>query len=77
MLYGKSNINVINNKFNVTGTQESMIRMKISLNLYNRRHEEEYDIYDESYVRWLKLYHPDDMERTGCQDWKLHKKLDE
>ena len=33
--------------------------------LYKRRHEEGYDIYDESYVRWLKLYHPDDIKK----DW--------
>ena len=35
--------------------------------LYTKRHEEGYDIYDESYVRWLKLHHPDDVK---C-DWLL------
>ena len=33
--------------------------------LYKRRYEEGYDIYDESYVRWLKLHHPDDIK----SDW--------
>ena len=30
--------------------------------LYTKRYEEGYDIYDESYVRWLKLHHPDDVK---------------
>lgn len=35
--------------------------------LYEKRWEEGYDLYDESYVRWLKLYHPDDVR----SDWLL------
>lgn len=35
--------------------------------LYKKRWEEGYDLYDELYVRWLKLHHPDDVR----SDWLL------
>ena len=30
--------------------------------LFQRRYEEGYDIYDENYVRWLMVHHPDDVK---------------
>ena len=65
----KSNVNVINNKFNV-GTESNRDTGT------NGQNEDQFG-FDESCVRWLKLYHPDDIKRTGCKDWKLQKKLDE
>ena len=29
--------------------------------LFQQRHEEGYDLYDPEYVRWLEVYHPDDV----------------
>ena len=29
--------------------------------LYKKRYEEKYDVYDELYVRWLIKNHPDDV----------------
>ena len=33
--------------------------------VYKKKHEERYDIYDEPYVRWLVIKHPDDVRN----DW--------
>ena len=33
--------------------------------VYKKRYEEGYDIYDEPYVRWLLVNHPDDVRN----DW--------
>ena len=33
--------------------------------LYKKRYEEKYDVYDELYVRWLIKKHPDDVR----SDW--------
>ena len=30
--------------------------------LFQRRYEEGYDIYNENYVRWLMVHHPDDVK---------------
>ena len=35
--------------------------------MYKKRWEEGYDLYDEPYVKWLKLHHPNDMK----SDWLL------
>ena len=36
-----------------------------SEDLFRRRYKEGYDIYDEPYVRWLVINHPDDVRN----DW--------